>query len=159
MYRYPEVKDLTLKIIESLNRDNIRCIILTKGVYPKALVNIKKYGINNEYGITLVSLCDSFKERFEPYSAAYRKRIESLKYLQKRSLKTWISIEPYPTPNLIKQDLINILKSISFVDKIIFGKINYNTTSNQFKKNNNLFYNKCADIVIEFCKKIKSNTI
>lgn len=156
MCKYPEVRDLTLKIIERLNKDNIRCVVLTKGIYPRALANTKKYGIDNEYGITLVSLSDSFKERFEPYSAPYKKRIESLKYLQKKGLKTWISMEPYPTPNLIKQDLMNVLKSISFVDKIIFGKINYNITSNQFEKNNNLFYRKCADIVIDFCKKNKT---
>nr|MBC8527676.1 radical SAM protein [Candidatus Cloacimonadota bacterium] len=56
MYKYPEVEELSLKIIERLNKDNIRCVVLTKGIFSKALADIKKYGFNNEYGITLVSL-------------------------------------------------------------------------------------------------------
>jgi len=151
MYKYPEVKELTLKIIKRLNKDNIRCVVLTKGIYSKALIDTKKYGENNDYGITLVSLNEGFKRRFEPYSAPYRDRIESLRYLHEKGLKTWISMEPYPTPNIIKQDLMNILEAVSFVDKIIFGKLNYNTASNQFGENN-IFYRNCATKVTDFCK-------
>lgn len=151
MYKYPEVADLTLKIIERLNRDNIRCTILTKGIYPKVLINTKKYGKNNEYGITLVSLDEEFKQRFEPYSAPYKERIKSLKYLHDKGLKTWISMEPYPTPNLVKQDLQGILTASSFVDKIIFGKLNYNVKSMQFGYSGN-FYQNCAEIAVDFCK-------
>jgi len=151
MYKHPEVSDLTLKIIERLNKDNIRCVVLTKGIYPKELIDTKKYGENNEYGITIVSLNDNFKKRFEPYSASYNDRIKSLKYLHKKGLKTWISMEPYPTPNLVKQDLLKILKEVSFVDKIIFGKLNYNIESSQFY-NNKDFYQKCAEMVVDFCK-------
>ncbi|MBU0758029.1 MAG: hypothetical protein KKF44_08205 [Nanoarchaeota archaeon] len=104
----------------------------------------------NEYGITLVSLNKTFKNNFEKYSAPYDKRINSLKYLHTKGLKTWVSIEPYPTPNLVKQDISKILNIIPFVDKIIFGKLNYNVKSNQFE-NNDLFYEKCADTVIDFC--------
>jgi DNA repair photolyase len=151
MYKYPEVADLTLKIIERLNKDNIRCTVLTKGIYPKVLVNTKKYGTNNEYGITLVSLNESFKKRFEPYSAPYKDRVKSLRYLHDRRLKTWVSMEPYPTPNLVKQDLRKILKETSFVDKIIFGKLNYNVESSKLSCNGD-FYQICAETVVNFCK-------
>jgi len=151
MYRYPEVSDLTLKIIERLNRDNIRCVVLTKGIYPKVLTNTRKYGKNNEYGITLVSLSEDFKKRFEPYSAPYKERIKSLKYLHRSGLRIWVSMEPYPTPNLSLQDLPKILKEISFVDKIIFGKLNYNVKSSQFVDSKN-FYQNCANMVIQFCQ-------
>ncbi|MBI4655596.1 MAG: radical SAM protein [Elusimicrobia bacterium] len=151
MYKYPEVADLTLNIIERLNKDNIRCVVLTKGIYPKVLVNTQKYGKDNEYGITFVSLDEKFKRRFEPYSASYKDRIKSLKYLHDKGLRTWVSVEPYPTPNLIKQDLKKILGEISFVDKIIFGKLNYNVKSTQFDSNGD-FYHDCAETVIEFCR-------
>lgn len=151
MYKYPKVADLTLKIIEKLNRNNIRCTVLTKGICPKILENTKKYGENNEYGITIVSLDEGFKKRFEPFSAPYKDRIKSLKYLDDKGLKTWISIEPYPTPNLVTQDLLKILKEISFVDKIIFGKLNYNVNTRQFGTNRD-FYHNCAETVVEFCK-------
>jgi len=152
MYKQREVEDMTLKIIEKLNKDNIRCTVLTKGIYPKALTNKEKYGISNEYGVTLVSLNNDFKKDFEPYSALYLDRIKALKYLHDNGLKTWISIEPYPTPNLDKnQNLLKLLNNIKFVDRIIFGKLNYNVVSSRFK-DNHLFYEGCTNQVIEFCK-------
>ncbi len=152
MYKHKEVSNLSLKIIKRLNKDNIRCEVLTKGILPKTLANKEMYGKNNKYGITLISLDEKFKEMFEPYAAPYNKRIKSLKMLHDRGLKTWVSMEPYPTPNLVKQDLEKILKKISFVDKIIFGRWNYNKKSTQFK-NNKGFYNDCVKTVIQFCKK------
>jgi hypothetical protein len=60
-------------------------------------------------------------------------------------------MEPYPTSNLVKQDLMKILRKISFVDKIIFGKLNYNLKSSR-TNNNQEFYQQCANTVIEFCR-------
>ncbi len=150
MYKNKEVEELTLKIIERLNRDNIRCTVLTKGIYPKELVDVEKYGKNNEYAITLVSLDKNFKARMEPGTAPYGERVKALRYLHKKGLRTWISMEPYPTPNLSKQNLSEILKKISFVDKIIFGKLNYNVQVSNYQDNKN-FYQECADLVIDFC--------
>ncbi len=152
MYKQPEIKEMTLKIIEKLNKSEIRCTILTKGILPAELANTNKYSIKNEYGITLVSLDNDFKKKFEPYSAPFRDRIRSLKYLHKKGLKTWVSMEPYPTPNLVRQDLLKILKRIKFVDKIIFGKLNYNVNTSLYKDNKQ-FYNDCAETVMSFCKR------
>lgn len=151
MYGYTEVETLTLEIIARLNRDNIRCTVLTKGVYPKQLSDTERFGNKNEYGITLVSLDKGFKERFEPYSAPFAKRIEALRYLHDKGLKTWVSIEPYPTPNIVGQDLKKILDSVAFVDKLVFGKLNYNVRTSEFAENQE-FYKECAGIVAEFCK-------
>jgi DNA repair photolyase len=154
MYKYPEVSALTLKIIERLNKANIRCTVLTKGIYPTVLTNTKKYGINNEYGITLVSLDKNFKEKFEPYSASYSSRIKALKCLHDRGLKTWVSMEPYPTPNLVKQNLLQILNELSFIDNIVFGRLNYNAGASQTTyKNSKDFYERGARDVISFCEK------
>ncbi|MGB4431439.1 MAG: radical SAM protein, partial [Limnochordia bacterium] len=60
-------------------------------------------------------------------------------------------IEPYPTPNLLDQDLIPILEAISFTDKIIFGRTNYNKEVSSFT-NHKKFYNQKVADVIEFCK-------
>ena len=148
----PWVKKTTLDIIEELNKNNIKCTVLTKGMYPDDLLDVNKFGEKNEYGITLISLNKDFKKKFEPYSAPYNKRIAELKKLSENGLKTWVSLEPYPTPNLVAQDIEEILSSVSFVNKIIFGKINYNSISNSFE-NNEKFYRETANKVIEFCKK------
>ena len=150
MYKQKEVSDLTLKIIERLNKDNIRCTVLTKGIFPEELADVEKYGKNNEYSITLVSLSQKFKNNFEPFSAPYGSRIKALKYLQGQGLRTWVSMEPYPTPNLSKQDLLKILEKIGFVDKIIFGKLNYNVQVSNYQDNKK-FYEECANTVIDFC--------
>ena len=39
MYNYPEVHQLTMQIMERLNRENIACTVLTKGVYPEELID------------------------------------------------------------------------------------------------------------------------
>lgn len=152
MYKNREIKKMTLKIIEKLNKNGIKCTVLTKGVFPKELCNAKKYSPTNEYGITLVSLDKKFKRIFEPFSAPYKKRINSLRHLKRGGLKTWVSIEPYPTPNLVKQDLNEILKTVEFADRIIFGKINYNVQSSQFKENGKFFEERAKE-VIKFCRK------
>ncbi len=160
MYKQKEVIDMTLKIINKLSSNGIRATVLTKGVYPKELINTEKYGDDNEYGITLVSLDSKFKKHFEPGSAPYEERISSLKRLHDAGLKTWVSMEPYPTPNLINgngiRELLRILNEIRFVDNIIFGKLNYNCVSNKFPENEE-YYEKCANIVEKFCKKYNIN--
>lgn len=152
MYGYKEVQDLSLKIIKKLNENNIKVTVLTKGVYPRELSNKKKYGSENIYGITLVSLDEDFRRRFEPYSAPFKKRIVALKSLSDKGLETWVSIEPYPTPNLIEQDLTEVLNTVSFADKLIFGRLNYNVQTTEFEGNSN-FYEKCAGEVEQFCKR------
>lgn len=152
MYKQKEVAALSLKIIDKLNTSHIPCTVLTKGILPEELVNMNGFSKNNEYGITLVSLSEEFREEFEPNSSIISDRIGALKRLHKKGFKTWVSIEPYPTPNLIQQDLREILRTVSFVDKIIFGRLNYSVKSSGFKHSKE-FYNSMSDIVIKFCKK------
>ncbi len=58
--------------------------------------------------------------------------------------------EPYPTPNIFEQDIGPILKMISFVDRIVFGKWNYNSDSSAFAGAKR-FYNDAAHEVARFC--------
>jgi DNA repair photolyase len=154
MYEQEEVCNLSLKIIEKLNKNDIRCTVLTKGILPRELGNRNSFSSANEYGITLVSLSETFKKEFEPNSAKFKDRIDSLKYLHRKGFKTWVSMEPYPTPNLIKQDLMEILEAVSFVDKIVFGRLNYNVKSSEFKYFKE-FYNSHALYVTNFCRRNK----
>lgn len=164
MYKQKEICDLSLKIIERLNKDCIKSVCISKGVYSDKLVKKEIYGANNEYGSTIVSLSDDFRKKHEPFAAPIKDRIKALKFLHDNGLKTWVSMEPYPTPNFIKQDIDKILDEISFVDKIVFGKWNYNGFVGIFK-DYKAFYNDSAYKVIKFCKKnsidchIKSGTI
>lgn len=148
MYGYPEIQQMSLAAIRRLNADNIKCCVLTKGLLP---IGLKDLYSENEYGITLISLDEAYREKVEPRAAAYADRLAALKALHDAGCKTWVSIEPYPTPNLIDQNLGEILESVSFVDRIIFGRTNYNKTISAFRENKP-FYNECAEKVIAFCK-------
>lgn len=152
MYKVKEVENLTLRILERLNKDNVRSVLISKGVYPKELVNKAIYNTKNEYGSTIVTLSEDFRKRFEPFSTPIRLRIAALRNLHEAGLKTWISIEPYPTPNIIKQNIKEILKELSFVDKIVFGKWNYSKQTSSFNHYKE-FYNSMAYEVVKFCER------
>ena len=151
MYGYDDICDMSYKIIKRLNEEGIKCTALTKGVLPEKLKNLSS---KNEYGITLISLNEEYRKENEPGSAIYLDRIASLKKLHDAGCKTWVSIEPYPTPNIIDQNIDDILNAISFVDKIIFGRLHYNKQVSAYKGHKE-FFNQMADKVIAFCKKNK----
>ena len=148
MFGFDEVQNLSLNIIKLLNEKLIRCIVLTKGILPKSLAN--NFHPFNEYGITLVSLDEDYRRYFEPNAAPLKDRLQALKFLHKNNCRTWVSIEPYPTPNIIDQNLFELLKNISFVDKIIFGRTNYSKIVSNFKDRNK-FYAECVYILKDFC--------
>ena len=161
----PEIKEMTLKIIEKLNKEGIKVTTLTKGFYTDEILDKKRFLRTNEYGITLVSLNESFKKEYEPFSAPYEKRIKSLEKLAKAGLRTWVSMEPYPTPHLPRlketnaENIDEILNRIKFVEKIVFGKLNYsrlnyyNGSHSQIWSNVDDFYKEMVQKVIDFCEK------
>lgn len=161
MYEYEEISDMSIKAIKKLNENGIRCNVLTKGILPPELCDLSK---ENEYGITLVSLDESFRTKMEPFSAGYFERLNAMKFLHNRGCKTWVSIEPYPTPNLVEQNLSSILECVRFTDRIVFGRMNYNSKVTKYKEQKQ-FYNRCAAEVEDFCVTngikyyIKSKTI
>lgn len=137
--------------IRRLNRDSIKCCVLTQGILP---IELKELYGDNEYGITLISLDEKYREKMEPGAASCKDRLAALEALHDEGCKTWVSIEPYPTPNLIEQDLKDILDAVSFTDRIIFGRINYNKQGTAYSDHKS-FYNKCAKEVIDFCESRK----
>lgn len=147
------IGDLTIDIIEKLNVNKIKVTTLTKGCYPASFI---KSGLQervllqeNEYGITLVSMNPLFHEKFEPNSAPYDLRVKRLKDLHEMGCKTWVSMEPYPTPFLsdTAEDIEKVLNEIRFVDLIVFGRWNYNPDA--FKKDG------AQDFYIGMVKKVK----
>lgn len=161
MYGFKEIEDMAVASIKKLNEAGIKCIVLTKGILPISLSRLSK---DNEYGITLISLDETYREKMEPGASPYLERLSALRALHEAGCKTWISMEPYPTPNLIEQDLHQLLETVSFTDRIIFGRTNYCKEVSSYKGHKE-FYNKLAVEVINFCDKrgikyhIKDKTI
>lgn len=147
MFGYDEISEMSIAIVKKLNNADIKCTVLTKGILPIVLSELSS---ENEYGITLVSIDENFRKEMEPNTAPYDRRINALKALHDAGCKTWVSIEPYPTPNFVKQDLREILNAVSFCDKIIFGRLNYNKKVSEYKDYKK-FFNDCAQTVIDYC--------
>lgn len=147
MYEYDEICNMSIAAIRKLNEAGIKCTVLTKGLLPIELAQLSP---ENEHGITLVSLSEEHRAKMEPFSAPYADRLAALRALHDHGCKTWVSIEPYPTPNLIEQNLDELLDAVSFADKIIFGRTNYSKDVSSYALHRE-FYNTCADEVIDFC--------
>lgn len=152
MHGYPQIEKMSMDAIKRLNRAGIRCFVLTKGILPEELAKCSK---KNEYGITLISLDEEYRKRIEPGAASYAERLAALRKLHDKGCKTWVSIEPYPTPNLIEQDLREILEAVSFVDRIIFGRTNYSKEVTSGYPEHKGFYNEKAAEVKLFCREHK----
>lgn len=138
---------MSIKAMKSLNEAGIKCTALTKGILPAELAELSP---QNEYGITLVTLDEQFRVQYEPESAPLTERLAALRLLHDRGCHTWVSIEPYPTPNFVKQDLMPLLEAVSFTDRIIFGRMNYNKRVSGYDGAKQ-FYNDEAEKVIRFC--------
>ena len=147
MFQYKEVQDMSLAAIKKINAAGVKCSVLTKGILPIELAKCSK---ENEYGVTLISTNEAFRKRMEPGSAPWKKRLAALRALHDAGCKTWVSIEPFPTPNIVRQNLQALLEEVAFVDRIIFGRMNYNPKVTAYKEHK-MFFNKCAAEVIEFC--------
>lgn len=161
MYEHKEICQLSMQVLQRANAHSVRCSVLTKGILP---IELAELPMQNEYGITVVSLNDDFIWRYEPGAAPILDRINALKALSEKGCKTWVSVEPYPTPNIINQNLSDILDAVSFTNRIIFGRLHYNKVVSEYKQHKE-FYNQCAEQVIHFCKNhqidyhIKTGTI
>ena len=148
MYEYDEICKMSIAAIRKLNAAGVKCVVLTKGILPEQLSELSD---ENEYGITLVTLNEEYRSKIEPGAAPIQERIAALRRLHDLGCRTWVSMEPYPTPNLIEQELDEILEEISFVDKIIFGRTNYSKEVTAYKTHRD-YYNQKAQEVIDFCE-------
>lgn len=148
MYGYEDVRDMSLAAIARLNAECIPCVVLTKGILPEELAGTFE---KNIFGITIVSLDEGYREAYEPGAAPYELRIGALKRLHEAGFSTWVSMEPYPTPNIHDQNIEDVLDAVSFVNKIIFGRTNYNKTVSAYP-GCKAWYNNAAKTVMRYCQ-------
>jgi DNA repair photolyase len=126
MYGQAEVIAMSLELIEIANSHGVPCSILTKGILPPELADRGRFPCDNDYGISLVSLDEGFRRRWEPGAAPFAERLAALRALGDAGRSTLVHMEPYPTPNIIEQDLASILDAVAFADSLYFGIWNYN---------------------------------
>ena len=152
MAGYPEVEAMSLQLMELCNAYGIPVSILTKGRLPEALADRERFPAENVYGISLVSLDESFRGRWEPGTVPYAERVAALRFLHDKGRATLVHMEPYPTPNIHEQNLDDILAAVGFADTIFFGGWNYNALATGFPERDG-FYRRQKEILARFCGK------
>ena len=151
MVGHPEVAALSLALVASLNAHGVRASVLTKGVLPAELAEVP-LARGNTLGISLVSLDEGFRARFEPGAAPYRERIAALARLHAAGCRTLVHIEPYPTPGIVRQEIGPLLEAVGFVDELYFGGWNYSPLPGEPGRRDS-FYHEQARIVRAFCRR------
>ena len=151
MVGYPEVTALSLLLVERLNAHGVRVSVLTKGILPAELADAR-FDRGNTLGISLVSLDEGFRRRFEPGAAPYRERIAALERLHAAGCRTLVHMEPYPTPNIVRQDVEPLLETVAFVDELYFGGWNYSPLPGASAERDR-FYRSQGRIVRAFCQR------
>ncbi len=148
----PEICNLTLRLLLRLDEAGIPATTLTKGVYPLEVSAGNRLHPLNRYGISLVSLSDGFRSRWESGAASPSDRIASLEAIARAGRRTWVSIEPYPTPNIDPSaDCVEkLLEAVGFADVIVFGKWNYSRLATEFDREHG-FYADIAARVRSWC--------
>lgn len=152
VYGRPDLHKTTYKILEMARDYNMNLITLTKGKpqnieYPA--------GTKYWYGISLVSHDRKFRMEEEKGSAPYRERIKGLLKMVEKGARGWVSMEPWPTPNISDQNIEYVLEMTDRlaegnIDKLIFGRWNYDERAQQ--KGHEQFYIRQAEIVSDWCK-------
>jgi DNA repair photolyase len=129
MYLHPEVVTLTLQLMHLINSYDIPVHTLTKGVIPEEALQLSHH---NQFGITLVSVDEGFRTRYEPGTAPYPDRIAGLRRAHDLGFHCFVNIEPYPPPNIWQQDVLRVLEAVDFVDEVRLGQLNYNDIVKQY---------------------------
>ena len=85
MFEHDEVSQLSVQILQKANAEGIRCSVLTKGLLPPTLAELP---LDNEYGITVISLDAEYTREYEPGAAPVNERIAALRALSDAGKKT-----------------------------------------------------------------------
>lgn len=147
-----EIVQSTLDVVQTINERGIPVTLLTKGIYPE--IDTRELHPGNHYGITAVSLNEDFRREFEPGAPSVADRIAGLRPLADQGAWTWVSMEPHPTPNMdpTASDIVPLLEELSFIDKFIYGRLNYMTEATMYLKTDPEFYLRMAMQVESWCR-------
>ena len=101
-----------------LNKNFVKVAVLSK-------IGMILEGKPYRHGMSIVSNSLDHWKVEEPRASKPHTRILVLEAQHAAGQFTWVSMEPYPPPAVFKQNILEVLESIKFVDFIIFGMLNY----------------------------------
>lgn len=117
---------LTRKCLKQIHKQDFPAIIQTKSNLVKRDIDIFS-DMRVDVGITMTSLDDGFREKFEPGAPSVSDRLSTIKTLREEGICVWVFIGPLlPYKNDDIEDLKRLkdtLKSLD-VDEIYLDKLN-----------------------------------
>lgn len=138
---HPKVRESTEELARFLLSQGIQVAISSKlGVASVPSVR---------HGMTVVSIDAEFSRSFEGVNPSPQSRINTLKTAHDSGEYTWVSLEPLPCPAIWKQDILELLQRLHFVDFLILGKWNYDKRSST--KEARAYYRRAVQIFYDFC--------
>ena len=117
---YPTLKDnsVTREVIKVIKETGNHVQILTKGDGRRDFDLLDE---NDWYGITISNSSDREAAAIEPCAIRPTGRLISLLQAKERGIKTWLSLEPVMSENVL--DLLKLYPDA--FDKVKIGKLNY----------------------------------
>ncbi len=141
--------NITRGLLSVLKDYNLPISILTKSHLVKRDIDLLSEMEDCEVGFTIVTLEDSVRKDFEPFSSPIDKRLNALEELIENGIKTYVFLGPI-LPYLTEETLAEIMK-ITFemgVRDIIIDKLNFK--SGNWRDINDLLMDKYPDLLPKY---------
>ena len=138
---HPKARDSTEEIARFLLSQGIQVAISSK----LGIASVP--GVRN--GMTVVSADAEFSRSYEGFNPLPQSRINTLRTAHDSGEYTWASLEPLPCPAIWKQDILEVLQKLNFVDFLILGKWNYDKRSST--KEARAYYRDAVGTFCDFC--------
>lgn len=136
------------------NRCRTDCLMKFLGRRKVPIATLSKVGVSDmegvRNGVTVVSNSHEFCKKFEPNAPDFTTRINAIEGANRDGEYTWVSMEPFPPPEIWIQDLTPLLEDVNFVDFIIFGKWNYDKRAGTQEARE--FYAQAVPDFQDYCK-------
>ena len=117
--------EITRKCLEVLLKKDWPISIQTKSdLVLRDLDLIEKFK-DKDVGFTITTLDDKARKRFEPHSSPIPARLDALRAIAERGIKTWVFLGPI-IPDLLGDTLEDLIKALSGIgiDHLLFDRLN-----------------------------------
>lgn len=118
--------EVTKKCLKQLKKDNFSILIQTKSDLVKRDIDLLSE-MDSDVGLTITSLDDDFRKKYEPNAPPISDRLSTIKELKERGVGVWVFIGPlFPHLNDMEDELVRLSKTLDSldVDEIYLDKLN-----------------------------------
>jgi len=145
--------EITRKCLEVLLKKDWPISIQTKSdLVLRDLDLIEKFK-DKDIGFTIATLDDKARKMFEPHSSTIGARLDALRTIAKRGIKTWVFLGPI-IPDLLGDTLEELIKALSGagIDHLLFDRLNIKPGMGAFDQYRDYDYKPIEEKVKELCR-------